>query len=306
MTFVSTLGRKTVTLDISSRAIRLLLMSAKRVEKFASAPLEPGLIEDGLITDPLALGTKVKGLMRSSGISGNRVVASVNGTYSVYRVLNLSEEAREPQDEKVLDMAVSAMPVAAEQLYISYQVMPDGQGRQTAFVVGLPRDIVDAEVQGLRAVGVNPYILNLKGLALWKLVQLGHGVIVNMEADSLDVVLMAGGFPQVIRTVPVQDNCDLEDRIDRVVRILRQTDGVYGSRQVRRKAEVDTPLVLAGPLADDPAVVGALRRVAQYAILPLLVPVEYPVSMPVSHYAVNIGLALRQGASPCGDVKTYA
>jgi type IV pilus assembly protein PilM len=297
MAVFSVFPKRTITLDVSSTAVRLLLVNGRRVEKWASAPIEPGLIEDGLIIDPPAFGAKVRRLMASSGIQGSKIVASVSGAYSVFRVLNLPEMDNRRNDDAVLEAAAGLMPVPVEELYISCQVVSDGELAEKAFVVGMPRNIVDAEIQALRGAGVNPHILNLKGLALSKLVDGQQAIIVNMEEDSIDIVLMSGGFPQIVRTVAARHNSNVEDRIDHLARTLWQTDSFLGSRQVRRSPDTDTPLFLAGPLADDPDVVDGVQSVTGHAVAPLAIPVEYPGSMSVSRYAVNVGLAVGEVAT---------
>lgn len=294
----SLLSNRTVTLDITSTAIRLLATSGKRVERWASAPLEAGLIENGLITDPPAVGARVKRLMISSGIKSSRVIASVPGLYSVFRLFQLPEAAAGRTRDTVPQAARDQMPVSEEELYLTWQALDEDERERRGFVVGLPRNIVDAEVQALRSVGITPYILNLKGMALLKLVEEPQALIVNLENDSFDVVLIARGIPQAIRTVALPRGADLEEMMERVARALWQTDSFFESRHFRGALDFAPPLFLAGQMAEDPDVVDMVQSRTHYSVAPLTVPLEHPRNLPLSQYAVNIGLAIRHMPAP--------
>ena len=73
------MARRVVTIDIDSRSIRILQVRNNRVERWASSPLEPGVMSDGTVADVEALADQLRRLRRSSGISGGDMVASVTG-----------------------------------------------------------------------------------------------------------------------------------------------------------------------------------------------------------------------------------
>jgi len=288
----SFLPKKTVTLDVSSNAIRLMVTSGKRVERWASAPLEPGVIEDGLVTDPPVLGAKIRRLMRSSGISGKRIIASIGGLYSLFRIVSVPESSEPTSDNMVLEAASEVMPVPVDQLYLSWQVVSNSETGNRAFVVGMPRNIVDAELQALGSAGITPQVLTLKGMALLKLVDEPQALIVNMEASSFDTVLITSGIPQLMRTQPQQPDVNLEERVDHLARTLWQTVHFYNSRMPHIPLEPSASLYLAGQLADNPEVADMVQSATNHPIAPLAIPLEYPRNLAVGQYAVNIGLAV--------------
>lgn len=297
---------KTVTLDVSAGAIRLMSVIGNRVEKWASLPLEPGLIEDGLIVDPPALGAKVRRLMQSSRIYATRVVSSITGLCSVFRVDEVPESAEKRSMEKmVLETAKQQMPVPAEQLYVSWQVVADGTQGGKLCVVGLVKDILDAEVKALNSVGINPYILKLKGMALMKLVDRNTDcLIVHMEPDSTNLVLMAAdGLPLSMRSYAQKPEMDLEERMEALHRNLWQMQSYYEAHRSDPKDEGTTPLFLSGPIGENPDVAAELILSGNYEITPLAVPLEFPLNLPVAHYAVNLGLAVKGWQVPLNSSK---
>ena len=53
------MAKKVVTLFIRDDSANLLIMSGKRVEKWASLPLEPGLVSQGLVVDEAQVANKL-------------------------------------------------------------------------------------------------------------------------------------------------------------------------------------------------------------------------------------------------------
>ena len=298
-----TMPRMTITLDISCTAIRLLAARGRRAEKWASAPVQPGMIEQGLILDPEALGARIKRLMQAGNMSGRKVVASITGLYSICRLVRLPLlPAKESKGEKgegpVMQAAMAAMPVPLEELYVSWQTIDDDEVGPLAFVIGTPRNIVDAQMQALRSAGIGARILNLKAMALIRLLNPQNALIVNMEPDSLDIALILDGLPLAMRTVVQQPDISLEERIESLATNLEQTTLFHDYRSPGRLIGPDLPLFLAGQVADDPAVPVMVQDTIPYPLAPLEIPMEYPRNLPIYQYAVNIGLALAEVSMP--------
>jgi len=83
------LAKKIVTLEIDTTAIRLMETTEGRVVKWASLSLDPTIVEGGVLSDPSVLSAAVKQVMTSSGITGQDVIASVSGLYSINRIVTV-------------------------------------------------------------------------------------------------------------------------------------------------------------------------------------------------------------------------
>ena len=153
-------------------------------------------------------------------------------------------------------------------------------------------------MQALRAAGIKPRVLNLKSIALLRLVDQPEAYIANMESDSLDIALVIDGVPQIIRTVAPAPNISTDMWMGQIVRALEQTVRYYASKHPQDSFPSELPLFLTGPMADDPEMVQMVRNSFLYSLLPLSVPLQYSESLPLNHYAVNIGLAMGQLSTP--------
>ncbi len=288
------MASKVVTLEIDTTAIRLMETRDGKVIKWASHSLAPAMVEGGVISDPLALSTAVKQLMTSSGIKGENVIISVSGLYSVSRILTVSNLPGLTTHEAVLEAAKETMPLAADELYLSWQTITVGEGAQQVLVLGVPRDVIDSEMRALRAAGINPRILDFKAMALARAVNKEQALILNIEPSSFDIVIVVNGIPEVTRTTAWQQNdLTVEERAEYLAVNLELTVGFYNSHHLDSPLDPATPFLITGQMSGDLDLVEKLQARVGYPVEPLAPRLECPAHLPVSQYAVNIGLALK-------------
>ncbi len=284
-----------ITLEISSAEIRLMETEDGKVTKWASRAIESGIFEEGVISDHQALSTAVRQLMRSSGINGKNVTVSVSGLYSLSRIVTVSTQPGETVTRQaILEAATEVMSVSEDALYLSWLTIGAAEGGQQVLVLGIPRDIVDNEILALRAAGINPRILDLKAIALARAVNRERALILNIESSSFDVVVVANGVTEVMRTTAWQpDGFSVEDKAEHLAVALELTVGFYDSHHSGSLLGSAIPLFVTGQMSGDLALMERLQARVEYSTESLAPPLEYPVHLPVSQYAVNIGLALK-------------
>jgi len=287
--------KRIVTLEIDTTAIRVMETSGMKVTKWASFSLEPTTVEGGLISDPQALSTAVRQVMTSSGIEARDVIAGVSGLYSVNRMLTVANLPKgSAAQEVVLAAAEEAIPVAMNELYLGWHTIATDEEGSHILALGVPRDVIDTEVQALRAVGINPYLLDLKTMALARAVNKKQALILNIEPSSFDIVVVVDGIPEVMRTIAwQQEDFTVEDRVEQLVLSLELTVGFYNSNNPSSPLDPATPLFITGQMSGNLVLVEELSARVGYPIEPLAPSLECPAHLPVSQYAVNIGLALK-------------
>ena len=293
-------GGRVVTLDIDSATIKLLETGRGMVRKWASISLEPEKVEGEEVLEQPALGTMVKQLMASSGIKANKVIASFSGLYSLSRILSVPNPPPGVTfQESVLEMARETMPLSEDKLYLSWQTIAAGESARQVLLVGVPRDVLDGEVQSLRTVGINPRVLELRAMALTKAVNKEQALILNIEHTSFDVVVVVNGIPEIMRPI-AWDLGDLtvEDKVENLEATLEMTVDFYNSRHPDLPLDPATPLFITGQMSMDLSLIENLKAKLRYPVEPLAPPLGYPADLPVSQYAVNIGLALKGTAPP--------
>jgi len=283
-----------VTIEISNLDVRLMETNGTKVTKWASYSLEPGMFEQGVISDPQALSAAIRRLRALSGIKGKDVSASISGLYSLSRIVTVPAPLGQAvTEEAVLGAAREVMPLAEEDMYLSWQPIGTSEGGQQVLVIGVPKDVIDSEMRALRGAGITPRILNLKPLALARAVNREQALILNIEPASFDIVIVDKGITAVIHTRPwQQEDLSPEEKVEHLVSALEMTVNFYDSHHPGSPLDPATPLFITGQMSGDLALMENLRASVKHPLEPLAPPLEYPEYLPVSQYAVNIGLAL--------------
>jgi hypothetical protein len=288
--------RRIVTLDIDNTAIRILEVKSGKVRKWASVPIEPDKVEKGVVTDWKTLSTMTKELISSSGIKTKKVLASISGLYSISRIVPMSAlPVGSTIQEGVLEVAREIMPLSEDRQYLSWQTFTDVNGVRHILLLGVLRDIIDAEVQSLRAVGINPYLLELKAMALARVVNKEKALILNLEPSSFDIIVTVNGVPEIMRTLPWQrEEITAEDSVEHLAIHLESTVEFYNLHHSDTPLDSTTPIFITGQISKELLLEEKLQARIGYPIEPLASPLECPADLPFSQYAVNIGLALKE------------
>lgn len=290
------MARGIVTLFIRDTSINLLVMKAKQIEKWASLPLEPGLVSQGLIVDEAQVADKVKQLFKETGAQTQRVIIAVGGHDSLYRVVTLPELPEAVLPEAVKREARRTIPTPLEEVYLAYQKLPSPtKGECRIFLATCPRNLVDALVRTLHQAGVTPYIMDLAPLALCRIPNEVRSIIVNARLEHLDVMVLADRVPQVIRRLRLPGETEsLEERLPLIAEEFKRTVSFYNSSHIDKSLDETVPVFVCGDLVEKPETWESVVSGAGYPVSPLPSPVELPEGFSANEFMVNIGLALKE------------
>lgn len=284
-----------VALNISNSSIQVLSLKGRQVKKWGNLAIDNGLVRDGLILQPQVLGEAVDTLFKSTRIPKENVITSLAGLSFTYRFLSLPRVKPALLDEAILRAARKEISLPLDELYLSWQPLPGKGDEQAFFVLGVPRNLVDAMLQALNVARVEPYLMDLRPLALARAANRGDAIVVNLQPDCFDIVFIANGIPRVIHTIsPRSEGATLEDNIRRLADELTKTAAFYQSSHPGSHLSPTTPLLLTGELAAETPASGLLQAEVEYPIETLVPPVECPPELPVAAYTASIGLALKR------------
>jgi len=289
------MAKKITTLFIRDTSIDLLVMKGEQVEKWASSPLDPGLVSQGLIVDEAQVADKVEQIFRETGAQKSKVITALSGHDSLYRIITLPELPDAVLPEAIRREAKRTIPTPLENIYFSYQRLPSPKGESRIFLVTFPRELVDALVRTLRQAGVNPYIMDLAPLALCRIPDEPRAIIVNTRLDYLDVAVISDRLPQVIRRLSLPGETEsLEERLPLIAEEFNRTVSFYNSSHIDKPLDATVPVFIGGDLAEAPDTWQSVVGGAGYSVSALPSPVEPPEGFNPNEFMVNIGLALKE------------
>jgi len=289
------MAKRVTTLFIRDTGINLLVMKGEKVEKWATLPLEPGLVNQGLIADEARVADKVKQIFKETGAKTRKVITALSGHDSLYRIITLPELPDAVLPEAIRREARRAIPTPLEEVYYSYQRLPAPRGETRIFLVTFPRNLVDALVRTLSEAGVKPYVMDLAPLALSRIPDEPRAIIVNARLDHLDVIVLADRLPQVIRRVSLPTETESpEEKLPFIEEEFNRTVAFYNSSHVEKPLDSTVPVFVCGDLAEVPDTWQSVVGESGYSVSALASPVEAPEGFTPNEFMVNIGLALRE------------
>ena len=290
------MAKRVTTLFIRDTSINLLVMKGEQVEKWASLPLEPGLVSQGLIVDEEQVADKIKQIFKETGASTSKVITALSGDDSLYRIITLPELPEAVLPEAIRREVKRTIPTPLEDIYYSYQHLPSLMSRESRiFLVAFPRNLADAMVRTLRQAGVKPYIMDLAPLALSRISDEPRAVIINARLDHLDVAVITDRLPQVIRRLSLPGETEsLEERLPLIAEEFNRTVAFYNSSHVENPIDATVPVFVCGDLVEEPETWQSAVGGASYQVSALSSPVESPEGFNPGEFMVNIGLALKE------------
>jgi hypothetical protein len=195
-----------------------------------------------------------------------------------------------------------ALPI--DDVDISWKIVERTQDNLKAYVLAIPKEITDSQVETLAVANLRPKVMDTKPLALIRAVNRKNTLIVNLEEYSMAVIIVVEGLPVIVRTVPLESG-DLtpEAKLDLLSQELARTTKFYNESNKKNRLPEDTPLYttgtmfnflrLADRLTNSSPLRNRLQERTSYPLQILKPNLESPKILPLPEYAVNIGLALK-------------
>jgi type IV pilus assembly protein PilM len=241
------------------------------------------------------MGEILDDLFEKEDLNRERVVTSVSALRSVPRMITMPRLQASVLQEAVSREAKKEMPVPLDDLYLSWESMPDAGDQQRVYLLGVPREFVDAQVRSLEAAGIRPFVMDLKPLALVRAVGEPEAIIVNLEKYALDIVLVVDYLPAIMRAFSFAgEDVDQQAKRDRLLDELTQTVRFYNDGHGNAPIRSSTPVYVTGKLLSGSDAPGYMTGVLDRPVERPQAPMACPEELPVSEYLTNFGLALKE------------
>jgi type IV pilus assembly protein PilM len=287
------MAKRVVTLFIEDTAIRLLVARGKHAEKWASVPLEPGMVKHGQIQDKVGIVDKLKETFRWAKV-GNRVVLGLSEPGSLYRIITLPKLPDSILPEAVKREAERVIPLPQDEVYLAYQVISVRQEDMQLFLAAFSRNTVDTLIGAVQAAGVKAVSLDLVPLALCRAIDKSTAIVVSLRSSNFEIAIMSDNIPQVIRSLSLPgEEESLIDKLPTIAEELERTVTFYNSGHAEKPLDNSIPLFVDGELVHAPETWQSLVGNLGFIVTPLPSALQTEREFDVSQYTVNVGLALK-------------
>jgi len=289
------MAKRIKTLFINDSTVNLVVVEGRKVKKWASLYLEPGLVSQGVVLDEAQVADKIKELLKMVKETGGKYVVGLSGLNSLYRLISLPELPEAILPEAVKQEAGRVIPVPLDEIYLSYQRIPAPVGETRVFLAAFPRNVADASYRALKTAGIEPYIMDLAPLAICRTLDEPRAIIVNTRLDSLDIIIMVDRLPQLIRTLSMAGEAvSMAEKIPTITEEIDRTVAFYNSSHKEQPLDATVPMFVCGDLSQTPENWQSLSGKLKCPVSILPSPVESPESFNANEFMVNIGLAFKE------------
>jgi len=278
-----------LTVNIDDDSLKITLLRGNRAVIAVEEPLMKGVVQNGLIIDRKAVSQVIMRVLAERNIREKSVIASVSAVHSIYRVISVPRLDRKLLSEVARREMERVSPVPLDTLYISWQEVNISGSENALCLVGLPHENVDLVLETLRMSGLNVRVMELKPLAVARVIEEKTAVAVNIRMDNFDLTVVDSAIPQLVRSLSFPDGVSTEqERMVIVKEELQRTINFYNSSRTGSQLTERTGCFISGISGDSLSVDVGMR------IKPLPKPVLYPTGIEYARFAVNTGMALGQ------------
>jgi type IV pilus assembly protein PilM len=178
-------------------------------ERVAIRPLPPGLMRDGLVTDPDRLAGELKDLFAEHGFA-KRVRVGLATPRTVLRVIDLPPLEDRDIKAALMMQAQERIPMPLELAVMDHQTVglvdtPEGQ-RLRVIVVATEREGVDRLLEALRRAGLKAEGVDLSIFAVIRALadvdQTPHPVLYAQLGDLVNIAIAESGVCRFTRQAP--------------------------------------------------------------------------------------------------------
>src|SRR4030042_6205029 len=239
------------TLYISSDVIKLRVTRGNReIARGNVMPASP--IKNGLILQPDVIADQIKSLFASHKLPRDRVICNVNGLPFSYRLFTLPKMEPEAFHEAILRVTRKEMPMALEEMYLSWQAYPAEKDEWQILVTGITRQPINNLVTMLAQDGIKPSFLDLPHLSLARLANQKDAIIVDFEKDYSNIVMLVEGVPLGMQIVPsLGPEAVLQDAVRKITDKVSKMVEFYNGNHPRKPIQETIKVLLTGELSKD-------------------------------------------------------
>jgi hypothetical protein len=296
--------KKITTVNFEGNQIRFLIVQGNKILSWRTRKIPPELMNQGQIQNPQTIGHVIAATIKELKGSRRNVISSVTGQRSVHRILRIPNIKDNLLEETIRRKSRQEFAIPIDETDIHWRILKRTENQIVLYVLAIPMNIVDQQVAALKAAKIKPRVMDIKPLALQRLVDQGTALIVNLEVYSLSVIILVNQVPVLVRTVPLETgNLTPETRVDLLGQELARTVKYYNESNKTNRLPEDTAVYLTGALFDTTQIdsrledssdlTARLQSRTPYNIKIPATPFELPKDFSLTTYAVNLGLALK-------------
>lgn len=288
------MAKKQTNLYIDDAAIHVMVSKGREPLKWASMPLERDQVKDGVVQEQAAVAAKLKELWQSAKLGGSKDVSvGLSGVNCLYQLFVLPELPDNLLSEAMAREASHNLGIDTSQVYLSWQVLSVEHGQMRVYLTVISREMVDGLLATLKEAGLKPHIMDVKPLCLARCSSEARAVMVDTQPGSFDVVVLADGVPEVVRSLSFPEEASPGEKTALIRGELERAVVFFNSAHMDKPIDLTVPILVSGEIARQEGEWEVLRGPREREVRVLPTPMTEPQDFDSSTFVTNMGLALK-------------
>jgi type IV pilus assembly protein PilM len=288
------MAKQQITLYIDDSSISVLASKGREPQKWATADLDRGLIKEGVVQDQQAVANKIKDLLHSAHILRRKVTVGISGLNCLYQMLLLPELPENLRSEAIAREAAHSLGIPLEGVYLSWQVLVVEHGQMKVYLCVVPKDKVDSIMGTLKMAGLRAVAMDIKPLCLARVSNEPRAIIVDTCQESMDIIVLGEGIPEVVRSLQVAPEMSQGERIAVLRSELERSVSFYNAAHLDKPVDLTVPILVSGDLVHQDSDKASLAGPRERPVRDMESPLTELEGFDPGKYATCIGLALKE------------
>lgn len=237
-----------VGLDIGSRTIKAAEISetnnGRSLKRFGMADIQPGLIEDGAISEPEEVAESIRNLFKSYNIREKSVAISIGGYSVIVKKINVQTMAEEQLQETINFEAEQYIPFDINDVNLDFQILGPNESnpnQMNVFLVAAKKEMINDYINLVTLAGLNPCIIDVEAFTLQNIFEINYDVkdenvaLIDIGASKTSLNILKGtnsvfmrdvslGCAQINQKIISLINCSFEE--SEAIKLGSETDKI--------------------------------------------------------------------------------
>ncbi len=237
-----------VGLDIGSRTIKAAeIIETKKgpsLKNFGAIDIKHGLIEEGVIKDPIAVASSIRDLFKSNNFREQNVAISIGGFSVIVKKINIQKMEEDELEQKIKFEAEQYIPFDIKDVNLDFQIIGESEqnpNQMSVLLVAAKKEMVNEYQNLVEMSGLNTYVMDVDAFALQNVFEFSYTpeaenvtlIDIGASKTSLNIlkdnssVLMRDvslGCGQINEQIVSIIDCSLEEAED--IKLNKETDKI--------------------------------------------------------------------------------
>jgi type IV pilus assembly protein PilM len=237
-------SKRSVGLEIDTGAVRAVeasgAASSPRLINMAEVSLPSGVVEEGMVLQPLEVGYALEELWSKGRIKHRKVLLGVSNQGVLVRYSTIPKVPKEKLAAVIRFHAQELLPIPLESVVMDYMVIgetknEEGTDMLQVLLVAARRDMLNGFISALTAAKLEPADIDVSTLALMHILpQAAYNrtvAVVNINNGLSNILVSSNLTPRLARLVAVKVK-DLAERLEVPLgKVISESDQVTDVRQ---------------------------------------------------------------------------